>query len=176
MLLTAAIIFAAQQLAISFVEPDGLSGVARQVLFFSTTFILAILALRLRRFAGAWLVSAGILLNLAPMALHQGSMPIDYAIIERSGAFPEVNRDNIGQQTNHGKDVVLAREDIHFFLLSDRFVVTVPGYGTNIYSLGDFVLFAGCGAVVIQAAGMAVMTRPRSAGTGQEGSAQSSLP
>jgi hypothetical protein len=147
----AAGIFVAQQLAISNLDVDGGSGVVRQVLFFSTTLVLAALCLWFRRFWGAWLVAIGIVMNLVPMAAHNGSMPIDYGIIERSGAFPEVTRDDIGKQTNHGKDVVLERDDIHFFELSDRYVVTLPVYGANIYSLGDFVLFAGLGAVVVQA-------------------------
>jgi hypothetical protein len=113
----AAIIFLVQQLAISYLSPGGASGSVRQVLFFSTTILLALLALKLRRFWGAWLVSLGIILNLVPMAAHSGSMPIDYAIIERSGAFPDVTRDDLGQQTNHGKDVDLERDDIHFFAL-----------------------------------------------------------
>ncbi len=157
MLAAAAVIFLGQQLAISNLSPDGSSGTVRQILFFSTTVLLALLALKLRRFWGAWLVALGIILNLIPMAAHSGSMPIDYAILERSGAFPEVTRDDIGKQTNHGKDVVLERKDIHFFELSDRYIVTLPVYGKNIYSLGDFVLFAGVGAVILQFAGMAVM-------------------
>lgn len=157
----AAIIFLAQQVAISNLSPNGGSGTIRQVLFFSTTIVLALLALKLRRFWGAWLVALGIVLNLVPMAMHSGSMPIDYAILERSGAFPEVTRDDIGKQTNNGKDVVLDREDIHFFALSDRYVVTLPVYGPNIYSFGDFVLFAGVGAVILQFAGMAVIPRRR---------------
>lgn len=149
-LVTAAVIFLAQQVAISNLEPEGASGAVRQALFFSTTVVLAGLALLFRRFWGAWLVSAGIILNLLPMAVHNGSMPIDYAIIQESGAFPEVTRDDIGKQTNHGKDIVLERDDIHFFRLSDRYVVELPWYGANIYSLGDFVLFAGVGGVVLQ--------------------------
>ena len=147
----AAIIFLGQQLAISSLDPNGGSGVARQVLFFSTTVLLAGFALWFRRFWGAWLVALGIGLNLIPMAAHRGSMPIDYGIIERSGHFPEVTREDIGKQTNHGKDVVLERDDIHFFALSDRYVLSLPVYGPNIYSLGDFVLFAGLGAAVLQA-------------------------
>ena len=150
MLAVAAVIFLAQQLAISNLGTDGASGVFRQVLFFSTTVVLAGLALWFRRFWGAWLISLGIVMNLVPMAFHKGSMPIDYGIIERSGAFPEVTRDDIGEQTNHGKDVVLERDDIRFFWLSDRYVVELPWYGTNIYSLGDFVLFAGVGGVLVQ--------------------------
>lgn len=155
-LVVAAAIFIAQQLAISDLSPHGAPGGFRQVLFFSSTLALAALAVWFRRFWGAWLVALGILMNLGPMAMHKGSMPIDYGIIERSGAFPEVTRNDIGKQTNHGKDVVLEREDIHLFWLSDRYVVDVPSYGTNIYSLGDFVLLAGVGGVVVQAAGMGV--------------------
>lgn len=160
-LVLAAVIFLAQQLAISNLEPGGGEGTFRQVLFFSTTLALALLALHFRRYWGAWLVSLGIVLNLVPMAFHNGSMPIDYGIIERSGAFPEVTRGDIGEQTNHGKDVVLERDDIHFFALSDRYVVTLPVYGPNIYSLGDFVLFAGLGVVVVQAVGSAALSAAR---------------
>lgn len=175
-LAVAAGIFVAQQFAISYVDTDGFSGVFRQVLFFSTTIVLALLALRLRRFLGAWLVSAGILMNLIPMAFHSGSMPIEYGIIERSGAFPEVTVEDIGRQTNHGKDIILRRDGIHFFALSDRYVVTLPAYGTNIYSLGDFVLFAGLGAVVLQIAGAAVASRFTGTGHDGEPSAESSRP
>lgn len=160
-LLAAAVIFLAQQLAISNVQPGGASGVFRQVLFFSTTAVLALLALRFRRFWGAWLVAVGILLNLIPMAAHGGSMPIDYAIIERSGAFPEVTLGDVGKQTNHGKDVILEREDVQFFALSDRYVITLPVYGPNIYSLGDFVLFAGVAAVLVQGVGGALIAVSR---------------
>ncbi|MBK9613055.1 DUF5317 family protein [Candidatus Amarobacter glycogenicus] len=162
----AALIFVAQQVAISSLGTDGSSGIFRQVLFFTTTVALALLALKLRRYWGAWLVALGILLNLVPMAAHRGSMPIDYAVIERSGAFPEVTRDDIGRQTNHGKDIVLERDDIHFFALSDRYVITLPVYGPNIYSLGDFVLFAGLGAVVTQAVAMAVVSGRRATQSG----------
>ena len=79
----AALIFVAQQVAISNLGTDGSSGIFRQVLFFTTTVALALLALKLRRYLGAWLVALGILLNLVPMAAHRGSMPIDYAVIER---------------------------------------------------------------------------------------------
>jgi hypothetical protein len=143
----AAAIFVAQQVAISNIGTGGAAGAFRQVLFFSTT-----------------VVALGILLNLVPMAFHSGSMPIDYAILQRSGAFPEVTRDDVGKQTNHGKDVVLDRGDIHFFALSDRYIVTLPVYGTNIYSLGDFVLFAGLGLVIVQVAGEPLLRRGQRTG------------
>lgn len=149
-------IFAAQQLAISYLDVDGAAGLARRVLFFGTTVVLVLLTARFWRFAGAWLVAAGIIMNLIPMAAHGGAMPVDYDILMRSGLHPGLSEELLGSQTNHGKDVILRREDIRFFWLSDRFIVELPWYGKNIYSLGDFVLFAGLGLVVVQAAAMTV--------------------
>ena len=140
-----------QQWGTGFLPPGGGHGALRRTLFFVSTVALVALALRFRRYWGAWLVAAGIVLNLVPMAAHAGAMPIDYEILESSGAFPEVTREDIGKQTNHGKDVVLERDDIHFFALSDRYVIDLPGYGTNVYSLGDFVLFAGVALLIVQA-------------------------
>lgn len=90
-------------------------------------------------------------MNLIPMAAHGGSMPIDWQVLHSSGAFPEITADYIGRQTPDGKDIVLEREEIRFYALSDRYVVTLPVYGPNIYSLGDFVLFSGVGVVLAQA-------------------------
>ncbi len=159
----ATVIFVAQQLAISFFPLDGAPGTMRRALFLVTTAALALMALQFRRFFGAWLVTAGIVMNLLPMAAHGGAMPIDFTILERSRAFPDVTEADIGRQTNHGKDVVLRREDIHFYWLSDRFIVDLPLYGTNIYSAGDFVLFAGLGLVAVQAAVIAVRPGARKA-------------
>ncbi len=53
---------------------------------------------------------------------------------------------------HNGKDILLWRDDIHFYQLSDKYTVDAPLYGVNIYSLGDFVLFAGGTLVAIQAA------------------------
>jgi hypothetical protein len=151
-LLGAATIFLAQQISIRLVGSHGLQGSARRAVFVGTTAALVALALRFRRFWGAWLVAAGIAMNLVPMAAHGGSMPIDWQVLHSSGAFPEITADYIGRQTPDGKDVVLERDDIRFYALSDRYVLTLPVYGPNIYSLGDFVLFSGVGLVLAQAA------------------------
>lgn len=163
LLLLAATIFVGQQVAISYMRTAGFEGNLRRTFFFASTIVLVALALRFRRLWGAWLVAAGIVLNLVPMAAHGGSMPIDIAIIEDSGAFPEITREFVGKQTPNGKDVVLERDDIRFFALSDRYTVDAPLYGTNIYSLGDFVLFAGVALVVVQAGASLVLPTPRTA-------------
>jgi len=141
-----------QQLAIRRTGTTGVSGGLRRTLFLVTTIALMALALRYRRFLGAWLIAAGIGLNLLPMLAHGGLMPISYRVVHDSGAFPEITEADIGHQLGNGKDVLLRDDDIHLIALSDRYALSVPLYGSNIYSLGDFVLFAGVGAVAVQAA------------------------
>jgi hypothetical protein len=150
-LLAAIVMFASQQAAIRRIATDGAAGSFRRSLFLVTTLLLVALALHFRRYFGAWLIAAGILLNLAPIVAHGGLMPVSYSVVHESGAFPEITEADIGHQLGNGKDILLPKGQIHFEALSDRYTVAVPAYGTNIYSLGDFVLFAGAGLVVIQA-------------------------
>jgi hypothetical protein len=146
-----------QQLAIRRIGTAGLAGGLRRTLFLATTVALMALALRYRRFLGAWLIAAGIGLNLLPMMAHGGLMPVSYRVVHDSGAFPEITEADIGQQLGNGKDVLLRDDDIQLAALSDRYALSVPLYGSNIYSPGDFVLFAGVGVVVLQAAGGAAL-------------------
>lgn len=117
-----------------------------------------LIALRYRRYFGAWLVAAGIALNLIPMVAHGGLMPVSYDVVAESKAFPEITPNDIGRQLSNGKDIVLNPDDIHLSWLADRFILDLPGYGTNIYSLGDFVLFSGIGLAILQVVATAVWT------------------
>jgi len=141
-----------QQFAIRGLGEGGFETTLRRSVFFATTAALCLLALRFRRIYGAWLISAGIFLNLIPMAAHGGLMPIALETIQASGHFPEITADDVGKPIPYSKDIVLDRDDIHFEILADRFAISLPGYGGNIYSIGDFVLFAGLGAAAIQLA------------------------
>jgi len=154
--------YALQEFGISHLAQDGAQADLRRFLVFSTTAIVVALAVRLRRYVGAWLIAAGILLNVLPMAAHGGLMPVSFEVIETSGAFPEVTEATIGRQVPNSKDIVLIGEDIHFEWLSDRFLVTVPGYGPNIYSAGDFIVFAGLALAAAQiVVGVVRPTAPR---------------
>lgn len=144
-------LFVGQQAAIRRLDLTGGEALVRRVIFFVATAVLVGVALHFRRFAGAWLIAAGIALNFVPMAAHGGLMPISYEVVRDSGAFPSITRSDIGRQIANSKDIVLERDDIHFYALSDRFVRTVPLYGTNIYSPGDFVIVAGVGLAAAQA-------------------------
>lgn len=143
-------VYAIREFGISHLGQDGGEALLRRILFFATTAVVVALAVRLRRYIGAWLIAIGILMNMLPMAAHGGLMPVSYEVIEASGAFPEITEDTIGKQVPNSKDIVLYRDDIHFELLSDRFFLEVPGYGPNIYSAGDFVAFAGLALAAVQ--------------------------
>lgn len=141
-----------QQFAIRGLGEGDIETTLRRSVFFATTAALCLLALKFRRIHGAWLISAGIFLNLIPMAAHGGLMPIALETIQASGHFPEITQDDVGEPIPYSKDIVLDRDDIRFEPLSDRYAISLPGYGGNIYSIGDFVLFAGLGAAAIQLA------------------------
>ncbi|MBN9493645.1 DUF5317 domain-containing protein [bacterium] len=174
-LLTAIALFVLQQIAIRTFALDGAPGVARRAIFLVTTALLMLIALRYRRYFGAWLIAAGIALNLIPMIFHGGLMPVSYEVVHDSGAFPEITREDIGRQLSSGKDIVLNADDITFPWLADRYTVTLPGYGTNIYSLGDFVLFGGIGFVILQLVGTGIwaIARPDAPDGNPDGPASS---
>lgn len=162
-LAAAVFLAAAQQVAIRRVGVDGLAGDLRRALFLVTTVALMALALRFRHYLGAWLIAAGIGLNLIPILAHGGLMPVSYQVVSESGYFPEITHAQIGHQLGNGKDILLDRADVHFEALSDKYAVSIPLYGGNIYSLGDFVLFAGLGFVAVQAAASPWLPTRRSA-------------
>lgn len=151
-LILALAVYGIQEFGISQLDPGGPAAILRRALFFSTTLLVIALALHFRRYAGAWLVAGGIFLNASAMAAHGGLMPIAWETLRDSGQFPQVTQAEIGGQVGNSKDIVLWREDIRLEPLSDRFVLALPGYGANVYSAGDFVVFAGLILALAQAA------------------------
>ena len=146
----AALMFVAQRFAVSSLGQHGAEADLRRAIFYSTTAVLIVLALQLRHYVGAWLVAAGIVMNFIPISAHGGLMPVAWETIRDSGEWPEITEADIGEQVTNSKDIVLWRADIRFEPLSDRYLVELPLYGSNIYSLGDFVVFAGVGLAAIQ--------------------------
>ena len=136
-------LFALQQVSIAALPQNGVSDVVRRSVLLTATLVLVLLALQLRRLAGAWIVAFGVLLNFLPMAAHGGLMPIAFEVVEASGNFPAVTAESVGQSVGRSKDIVLLRKDIRFEWLADRYAIDVPGYHPNVYSLGDLILFVG---------------------------------
>jgi hypothetical protein len=157
-LVAAVCMLAVQQVAVRAIGTTGGDALLRRGVFFVTTLCLVAMALHFRRFAGAWLVALGIAMNLPPILAHGGLMPVSYDTVEASGLVAELDESHIGQQITGSKDIILEQGDIQFPLLADQFIVSIPGYGPNIYSLGDFVLFAGVAVAIGEA--LALMTVP----------------
>jgi hypothetical protein len=132
----------------------------RQAAFVVTTAAVLYVALRLRTLIGAWLIALGIVLNCVPMLAHGGTMPVAWETVSSSGAFPEITEQMLGEQIAGSKDVLLLRDDIRFEWLSDRYYVDPPIYRPNVYSLGDFVIFAGVALAAVESLLWAVRARP----------------
>lgn len=146
--------FALQQVAIRALPPSSGVDSLRQAIFVGTTLAVVAVALRYRAFLGAWLVAGGIVLNLLPVLAHSGNMPVAWETVHASGDFPEITVDMVGSQLPGSKDLLLHRGDIRFEPLSDRYAVHFPGYKPNIYSVGDFVIFAGVAVAAAEAAAL----------------------
>jgi hypothetical protein len=157
-LAVAAMVLLVQQIAVRGLGTDGSDAFLRRGIFFVTTICLVAMALHFRRFAGAWLVALGIALNLPPILAHGGLMPVAYDTVADSGLVADLDESRIGQQITGSKDIILEQDEVQFPLLADQFIVSIPGYGPNIYSLGDFVLFAGVAVAIGEA--LAMMTVP----------------
>ncbi|MCC7364207.1 MAG: DUF5317 family protein [Dehalococcoidia bacterium] len=159
-------VFLVQEFGISQLGHDGGQAMLRRAIFFATTSVAVLLAYHFRRYIGAWIIAAGIVMNVIPIIAHGGLMPVAWETIRDSGEFPQITEQDIGGQVANSKDVILWREDIRFEPLSDRFLLMVPGYGANIFSAGDFVVFGGVLLAVAQAA--VFVLRPNTRTTDQD--------
>lgn len=154
----------AQVLATEHLGVDGAEGLARRAIFLAPAPLVAVLAWRFRRYVGAWLIGAGIILNTIPMVAHGGLMPVAYEAVQANGANPELTESDVGKPITGAKNILLYRDDIRFEWLADRFHPGWPGTGTAIFSAGDVVEVVGVGAVFVQVIaglGAAVMHRRR---------------
>jgi Family of unknown function (DUF5317) len=162
-----------QRITVLALGADGFEATVRRAVFLVAMPVLIIAALHFRRYLGAWLIAAGIAMNFAPMASHGGLMPVSWELIHASGAFPEFTEQDIGRQVPNSKDIVLLRSDIHLEPLSDRYLVSIPVYGANIYSAGDFVAFGGVALAALQI--VALLFVPVRRGEGQRAAAEGGL-
>ena len=146
----AGVCLALQLVGMSIIPVDHEFAWARRGIFLVTTLVVFAFAFRFRYLLGAWLVAVGIALNLLPIIAHGGLMPIAWETVRDSGYFPEITEDQVGSEMPGSKDILLMRDDIRFAALSDRFPVDAPLNAPNIYSLGDFVLFAGLAVAAME--------------------------
>lgn len=150
---------ATQRVAVGALGVDGPAAGVRAGAIFLATAAVAVFALHFRRYRGAWLVCAGIAMNLAAMTANGGMMPVAFELVH--GRFAQVSEADIGRQVRGSKDVVLLADDVNLRIFSDRYLVKAPGLGDNVYSLGDFVLFTGLALAAVEGVAGAVAPRRR---------------
>jgi hypothetical protein len=123
----------------------------KRTLLLASYVILVVGVLGLRGRVTRVLAVAGVLLNAAPIAANHGLMPTTQDAVEQAtGTPPELYSSRIGS-----KDIVLPRDEIRVYGLSDRIVVQRMH---NVVSVGDIVLFTALIAYVF--ASIVAMIRP----------------
>lgn len=121
--------------------------------------LLAFVALNLRR-PGLVIAGVGLLLNFAVIVANGGLMPITPDTVRRSEDVP--SDISIGDWIPRSKDVLLAREDVRLWFLSDRLVWRKVAGTVRAFSIGDVIIAAGLAVTV----GDLFLPRARRATTG----------
>lgn len=90
---------------------------------------------------GFWLLGLGLTLNLLVIILNGGLMPISPETVTKllSNAAPNIWE--VGSRLGRSKDIVLPVAETRLWLLSDRFLLTLPSRVA--FSLGDVLIAAG---------------------------------
>ena len=109
--------------------------------------VIGVALIFVRRVKAAAMVAVGAGCNFAVVVANGGGMPIELSnprLVEL-GFAPQA-----GQLLDGSKDIPLPREDIVLFSLVDRFDISLPLLGANVYSVGDIILFGGLVAVSLE--------------------------
>jgi hypothetical protein len=136
----APVIFAAFALQlIAIYAPLGSEDLPRRVLMIVSYLALFVFVGANVRRPSIVLFGLGVLLNFLPIMAHGGLMPITPETLEKSGDVPEDAR--IGEWVSGTKDVLVERDDVHLYFLSDRLTSDLSPF--RAFSIGDLALIAG---------------------------------
>jgi len=131
----------------------------RGAIFLSPVLLLPVLLLQFRKFAGAWLIAGGLILNLIPMAAHGGLMSVAIERVTQFETHQHLTQAGLGRGIPGPEDVLLRQHVLRFELLSDRFRADRWGLPTGLFSVGDVVELTGIVAAVAQVLGGAWFVR-----------------
>lgn len=134
--------FALQVLIIYFPLPktQGFWGV-RTLLLLGSYVLLGLVIFANRHLPGLPLLGLGFALNLLVMVVNGGFMPITPQALEKAGLGHLALGNEPGARILNAKDVLLAREETHLWVLSDIFALPPPI--KSVFSIGDLLLSIG---------------------------------
>jgi hypothetical protein len=113
----------------------------RRVLFVSSyTLLLVFVAFNIRR-PGIAIIGAGLLLNFIPILANGGLMPITTETILKTGPLPDDAV--VGEWLPGSKDILLDRDDVRLWFLTDRLTWDPISSFIRAFSLGDIIIAIG---------------------------------
>jgi len=140
----ALIAFALQILVIYFPLPMAEGFLGKHTLLLLGSYVLLLVVVWLnRRIPGLSIVGLGLALNLLVVLANGGFMPVTLEALRRAGLAHLALGLESGARLMATKDILLARQDTHLWILSDIFVIPPPLPFNTIFSLGDFFLAVG---------------------------------
>jgi hypothetical protein len=101
--------------------------------------LFAFVAANIRR-TGIAILGAGLLLNFLVIAANGGLMPVTEETLLKTGSLPDDAV--VGEWVPQTKDVLLERDDIRLYFLSDRLVIEALD-PIRAFSVGDVVIVIG---------------------------------
>ena len=124
-------------------------GAERFALVICSQALLLAFCLRNLRYPALRLLLLGFTLNLLPMLLNGGYMPITPDAVVAMTGRPELALASPGTVAHGSKDIVLPPAASPLWFLGDVFVVPYPFVLATAFSIGDVCILLGFGAAVL---------------------------
>jgi hypothetical protein len=126
--------------------PLGSDDLPRRILLVGSYLALMVFVAVNVRHPGLALLGIGLVLNFLPIVANEGLMPITPETLEKTGDVPEDAR--VGEWVEGTKDVLLERDDVRLYVLSDRLTSDYSPF--RAFSIGDLIILAGAAILTIE--------------------------
>ena len=137
--------------------PLGDDDLPRRILLVTSYVILFVFVLSNLRRPGIAVLGAGLLLNFIAIIANGGLMAITPETVLKTGELPDDAA--IGEWLPGSKDILLEREDVHLWALTDRLTWDPVSSVFRAFSIGDVVIVTGLVLAVVE------LLAPRFAGS-----------
>jgi len=135
-------LFAVAMQTIAIFAPLGFDDTPKRLLFdLSYLLLILFIILNLPR-PGLVIIGIGLLLNFLPIVANGGLMPVTAENLARVDLLHRIDGRAEGDAIPYTKNVLKAKDDIHFYELSDRIVWDNPVF-FRLFSIGDVVIAGG---------------------------------